>query len=150
MSDSVVDDIRKPHEPSSSSSSSERTNQTSSMSTLMSDPQDLFNHSITDLDSFSTSLDFDRHLPSAEAREAYLSQLMGEEEIPGDFDDDDLGTSFACDLDRSIPTRLGTTIEDDEEEEEEDDDNHGDNGGSPSNGESLSKSNHRVAEGTTA
>jgi hypothetical protein len=93
-----------------------------SMSTLMSDPNDLFNLSISDLDSFSTSLDFEKHLPSKEERESFLDQFMGEEEIPGD--DSFNQSSFAYDMERSIPTRLGTIQDSDitEEEEEDDDD----------------------------
>lgn len=103
----------------------------------MSDQHDLFNHSITDLDSFSTSLDFDRHLPSVEAREEFLSQLMDEEEIEGP-ESDDFQSSFACDMERSIPARLGTIDDLSEEEEEEECSTNGDTG------ESLSKSNHRA------
>ena len=95
-----------------------------SMSTLLSDPaHELFHHSITDLDSFSTSLDFDRHLPSVEAREDFLSNLMDEEEI-NPINEDSFQSSFAYDMfESSIPARLGTILdqafEDDEEEEGE-------------------------------
>jgi hypothetical protein len=94
-----------------------------STSTLMSDPNDLFNLSISDLPSFSTSLDFEKHLPSKEERESFLDQFMGEEEIPGDNDSFNQ-SSFAYDMERSIPTRLGTIQDSDitEEEEEDDDD----------------------------
>jgi hypothetical protein len=91
-----------------------------SVSTLISDPHDLFNLSISDLDSFSTSLDFEKHLPSKEEREAFLDQFMGEEEIPGD--DSWNQSSFAYDMERSIPTRLGTIQDLDFTEEEEEDD----------------------------
>lgn len=115
--------IRKDNHRSASSAGESSTMNTS-MSTLLSDPaHELFHHSITDLDSFSTSLDFDRHLPSVEAREDFLSNLMDEEEI-NPINEDSFQSSFAYDMfESSIPARLGTILdqafEDDEEEEGE-------------------------------
>mmetsp|Transcript_12335 Transcript_12335/g.23585 ORF Transcript_12335/g.23585 Transcript_12335/m.23585 type:complete len:160 (+) Transcript_12335:103-582(+) len=117
-----------------SCSSGSRSTMNTSVSTLLSDPLDVFHHSITDLESFSNSLDINSHLPSADEREEFLAGLMDEEEInPNNNDnceDDDqegsfqssFGSSFAYDLERSVPTRLGTIIDDyfSEEEEEED------------------------------
>ena len=90
-----------------------------SLSTLLTDPQDMFHHSISDLDSFSKSLDFDRHLPSVEDREDFLNQFMGEEEINPE---EPYQSSFAYDLESSIPTRLGTIIDHTECDTEVDED----------------------------
>ena len=90
-----------------------------SLSTLLTDPQDMFHHSISDLDSFSKSLDFDRHLPSVEDREDFLNQFMGEEEINPE---EPYQSSFAYDLESSIPARLGTIIDHTECDTEVDED----------------------------
>lgn len=114
-----------------------------SVSTLLSDPQDIFHHSITDLESFSTSLDFDRHLPSVEAREEFLTQFLEEEEEPEiHHSDDQFQSSFAYDMESSIPARLGTILDLDLTEEEEDDDDLVN--------AALSKSNHHNNGATTA
>ena len=113
----MTDTVRKDYR--GGGGGSENSTMNTSMSTLISDPQDIFHHSITDLDSFSTSLDFDRHLPSVEASEDFLSNLMDEEEINPD---DSFQSSFAYDMERSIPARLGTILDQANEEDEDEDD----------------------------
>ena len=142
--------IRKEHRGSGTTGGDSSTMNTS-MSTLLSDPHNgLFHHSITDLDSFSTSLDFDRHLPSVEAREDFLSTLMDEEEI--NPQDESFHSSFAYDdimEQRSIPARLGTILDQSETEEEYE----GATGGGGGTGETLclsKSSHHRTGESAKA
>lgn len=122
MSDTL---IRKEQRGSSGGGGSgDSSTMNTSMSTLLSDPHNgLFHHSITDLDSFSTSLDFDRHLPSVEAREDFLSNLMNEEEInPEDEESLSFQSSFAYDdiiEPRNFPERLGTILDQSEAEDED-------------------------------
>lgn len=124
-------------------SSGSRSTMSTSMSTLLSsgDPQDVFHHSITDLESFSNSLDMNSHLPSATEREAFLATFMDEEEInPHLPNEQSFQSSFEYDLDCSIPTRLGTIWDDFTESEEEQQD------GMPV--DSLTTSPHRATDPT--
>lgn len=96
------------------------------MSTILSDTTlDVFHHSITDLGSFSNSLDMNSHLPSADEREEFLAEFMCEEEI-NPTEQDSFQSSFAYDLQKSIPTKLGTILDDyfSEGEDEDEHDNH--------------------------
>ena len=118
-----------------------------SLSTL-DQSQDLFHHSITDLESFSTSLDLDRHLPSVEEREDFLNSLIEDE------DEEEINplqesfqSSFAYDFDMSRgggnnSGRLVTIPDCDFSEEDDDADTE-------NAGVLLSKSNHAAATPAT-
>ena len=131
MSDNTLEEIGKECRTGNGESS---TIETSLSTLLLEDPQDMFNQSITDLDSFSKSLDFDRHLPSKEDREDFLGQFLEEEEINPE---ESFTSSFAYDMECSIPTQLGTIL--DQTEEDEDDD------WACQGGDALSRSNHLAA-----
>lgn len=114
-------DTASPSEDSTTSGSRGTIN--TSTSTLWSDPQQgVFHHSITDLESFSNSLDINSHLPCCEEREEFLAGLMDEEEINANSEKDREGSfhsSFAYDMERSVPSKLNTIFDDFSEEEDE-------------------------------